>query len=89
MADLAGYLSGKTDRPVSDHTGIQGVFDIQMHWWPLSTTPPAADDTPRSPAVEKREGPRPDFASLPTLDTALEQQFGLKLESRKGRWKSA
>jgi len=34
--------------------------------------------------VEKREGPRPDFASLPTLYAALEQQLGLKLEARKG-----
>jgi uncharacterized protein (TIGR03435 family) len=83
MADLAGYLTGKADRPVRDNTGLQGVFDIKMQWNPFSTPPPA-DDTPRSPDVEKREGPRPDFASLPTLDTALEQQLGLKLEARKG-----
>jgi len=84
MADLAGYLTGHADRPVRDHTGIQGVFDIKMQWNPLSSAPPPADDTPRSPDVEKREGPRPDFASLPTLYTALEQQLGLKLEARKG-----
>lgn len=70
MADLAGYLSAHADRPVRDNTGIQGVFDIKMQWWPGGPLPPA-DDTPRSPAVERREGPRPDFASLPTLDTAL------------------
>ena len=82
MADLAGYLSAHADRPVRDNTGILGVFDIKMRWWPGGPLP--ADDTPRSPAVEKREGSRPDFASLPTLDTALAQQLGLKLEARKG-----
>jgi len=84
MADLAGYLTGHADRPVRDHTGIDGVFDIKLQWNPLSSAPPPADDTPRSPDVEKREGPRPDFASLPTLYAALEQQLGLKLEARKG-----
>jgi len=84
MADLAGYLSGHTDRPVRDNTGIQGVFDIKMHWNPFSSAPPPADDTPRSPSAQKSEGPRPDFSSLPTLDTALAQQLGLKLEPRKG-----
>ena len=83
MADLAGYLTGKADRPVRDNTGLQGVFDIKMQWNPFSTPTPA-DDTPRSPAAEKREGPRPDFASLSTLDTALERQLGLKLVARKG-----
>ena len=85
IADIADYLSGHADRPVRDKTGIQGVFDIKMQWWPHSSPPPPADDTPRSPAVEKRDGPRPDFASLSTLDTALQEQLGLKLEARKGR----
>ena len=84
MADLAGYLSGHADRPVRDNTGIQGVFDIKMQWNPRPGVPWPADDAPRSPAVEKREGPRPDFDSLPSLDTALEQQLGLKLVARKG-----
>jgi uncharacterized protein (TIGR03435 family) len=84
IADIADYLSGHADRPVRDNTGIQGVFDIKMQWWPFSHPPPPVDDTPRNPEVEKREGPRPDFASLPTLDAALEQQLGLKLEARKG-----
>jgi hypothetical protein len=31
-----------------------------------------------------RVGIRPDFDSLPSLDTALEQQLGLKLVAREG-----
>ena len=84
MYDLALTLSSYSDRPVIDRTGIQGLFDIKMQWNPFVGRPPAADDTPRSPAAESREGPRPDFASLPTLFDALEQQLGLKLESHKG-----
>jgi len=84
MYDLALRLSLSSDRPVSDHTGIQGLYDIKLQWNPFVGRTPPADDTPRSPEVEAREGARPDFASLPTLFEALEQQVGLKLEARKG-----
>jgi uncharacterized protein (TIGR03435 family) len=84
LFDLALILSNYSERPVIDRTGIQGIFDIKLQWNPFAAPPPAADDTPRSPAVEAREGPRPDLASLPTLFDALERQLGLRLESRKG-----
>jgi uncharacterized protein (TIGR03435 family) len=86
MYDLALILSSYSDRPVIDRTGIQGLFDIKLQWNPFAARPQAsaADDVPRSPAAEAREGPRPDFASLPTLFDALERQLGLRLESHKG-----
>jgi uncharacterized protein (TIGR03435 family) len=84
MYDLALILTRYSDRPVIDRTGIQGVFDLKLQWNPFAGRPQPADDSPRSPAVEAREGPRPDLASLPTLFDALEQQLGLKLESHKG-----
>jgi uncharacterized protein (TIGR03435 family) len=78
-------LSSYSERPVLDGTNIQGIFDIKLQWNPFAPgTQPAGDDRPRPPGAESREGPRPDFASLPTLFTALEQQVGLKLEPRKG-----
>jgi bla regulator protein blaR1 len=82
--DLALILSNYSDRPVIDPTGIQGLFDLKLQWNPFAARPQAADDIPRSPAAEAREGPRPDLASLPNLFDALEQQLGLKLESHKG-----
>ena len=72
MYDLALILSSYSDRPVIDRTGIQGLFDLKLQWNPFAARPPAAaDDTPRNPAAEAREGPRPDLASLPTLFDAL------------------
>jgi len=85
MADLASILSGYAGRPVLDKTGISGVFDFLLQWnvfygrqRPTQTT----DETPRPPSRE--EGPMPEADSLPDLATALDQQLGLKLESRKG-----
>jgi len=84
MYDLAQTLSSYSDRPVIDGTGIAGLFEIKLQWNPIAAGSPPADDVPRSPAAVAREGVRPDLASLPTLQAALEQQLGLKLESRKG-----
>ena len=84
MKDLALMLSIYSDRPVVDGTGIQGLFDVKLQWNPFAPRTPPADDTPRSAAVEAREGLQPDLASLPTLPEALQQQLGLTLESHKG-----
>jgi uncharacterized protein (TIGR03435 family) len=83
MSDVALILSSYLDRPVVDRTGIEGVYDIKLQWNPFAARPPQTDDAPRSPAVEGREGPKPDLASLPNVFDALEQQIGIRLESRK------
>ena len=84
MSDLALVLSSFSDRPVIDRTGVQGLFDIKLQWNPFAGRAQPTEDVPRAPGAEAREGVSPDPASLPTLFTALEQQLGLKLESRKG-----
>jgi uncharacterized protein (TIGR03435 family) len=84
MFDLALMLSNYVDRPVLDKTGVAGLFDVLLQWNPFAGREQSADDIPRSPSAPAREGAMPDAASLPTLFTALEQQLGLKLESRKG-----
>ncbi|HKA00862.1 MAG TPA: TIGR03435 family protein [Candidatus Solibacter sp.] len=82
MNDLVAALNSFLDRPVVDRTGIEGLFDIKLQWNPFAARP-QPDDAPRNPAAEAREGPRPDIASLPNVFDALEQQLGLRLESRK------
>ncbi|HKQ86297.1 MAG TPA: TIGR03435 family protein [Candidatus Acidoferrales bacterium] len=84
MYDLALMLSRYSDRPVVDHTGIQGLFDIRLQWNPFAPGSQPEADAPRSPAAEAKEGSRPDTASLPILPDALEQQVGLRLEPNKG-----
>ncbi len=83
MFDLALILTTYADRPVVDKTQLAGVFDIALQWNPFEGKTPPADDSPRPPAAESRDGPRPAPDSLPGLVPALQQQVGLRLESRK------
>jgi uncharacterized protein (TIGR03435 family) len=87
MDDLASMLSGYAGRPVLNKTGISGVYDFLLQWNPFygrQRPTPTTDETPRPPSRPEGEGPMPDADSLPDLGTALNQQLGLKLESRKG-----
>ena len=79
MADFATWMqSGVMDRPVVDQTGLTDRYDFKLKWTPdqsqfaqFRTTgavvPPATDD-PKAP---------------PGLYTAVQEQLGLKMESKK------
>jgi uncharacterized protein (TIGR03435 family) len=82
MSDVALMLSSYLDRPVVDRTGIEGLFDVKLQWNPFAARPQPVDDAP-SRGGPSREGPRPDLASLPNVFDAVEQQIGMRLESRK------
>ncbi len=69
MADLAEKLSSQLDRPVENNTGSEGRYDFKLQWTP-DLTPLAADD-------------HDSFG--PSLFTALSEQLGLRLESKKGK----
>jgi uncharacterized protein (TIGR03435 family) len=61
MQAFAAMLAGPTGRPVVDSTGIEGMYDFNLHYAPME-----ANDS-----------------SLPSLFTALEEQFGLRLQPQK------
>jgi uncharacterized protein (TIGR03435 family) len=70
---LAKVLSDQLGRAVEDRTGLKGVFDFTLEWAPdtdtqLSSAGAASSDLPASASIF----------------TALQEQLGLKLESRKG-----
>ncbi len=67
-AQLISILGGILHREVLDESGIQGVFDIALEWAP--------DDVAANPATSRA-------ADKPSIFTALQEQAGLKLESRK------
>jgi uncharacterized protein (TIGR03435 family) len=70
MQDLADALTTRVGRPVLDKTGIKGAFDIKTSAW--------------SPGAGDADGARPAADSnSPSLFTVLEEQLGLKLESRR------
>jgi uncharacterized protein (TIGR03435 family) len=68
LAALATALQPTVDRPVVDQTGLEGRFDVEYSFAPQ----------PPTPGVESPFGP-----DAPTLFVALEEQLGLKLESRR------
>ena len=78
MEDFARLLAGVLGRPVVDRTGVKGGYDVSLLYTPEGYQPPAADD-PRN----AHEPPPPD-PNGPSLFIALQEQLGLKLESRKG-----
>jgi uncharacterized protein (TIGR03435 family) len=77
MAELAGDLSSLPEiggRIVIDETGLKGRFDFTLKWPPDSTmgaAPPGPDSGAQSDS------------SAPSLLTALREQLGLKLETKK------
>jgi uncharacterized protein (TIGR03435 family) len=70
LGDLAQYLSLGQDIPVIDVTGLTDSFYFTLH----------SEFT----GLRARLGPRTTDPNLPALSTALEEQLGLKLESRRG-----
>ncbi len=69
MDRLATALSRLVGLDVVDQTGVAGVFDVKLAWDPAST---ALSNAP----ADGRDGG-------PSIFTAVQEQLGLKLESRK------
>jgi uncharacterized protein (TIGR03435 family) len=77
MIAFVNVLSQLTQRIVIDRTGLGGLFQADLRWMP---------DAPATPAPTAPGGldtPPPANSNGPTLTTALQEQLGLKLESRK------
>jgi uncharacterized protein (TIGR03435 family) len=90
MEGFAAQLSNWFDRPVIDQTGLKGRYDLRLRYDPSSM--PGG----RSGPAMIKDGPGPTPAGgdpanriLPDGDppgifSALQEQLGLKLETRKG-----
>jgi uncharacterized protein (TIGR03435 family) len=80
MKMLTRFLSTQLGRPVVDETGLEGNFDFVIEW-----TPDGPLMGPAGTPIQARPGqpPAAGDASGPSIFTALTEQLGLKLESRK------
>jgi uncharacterized protein (TIGR03435 family) len=84
MDNLAGMLSRMLDRPVLDMTDLKDTYDMKLEWTPdereggmrMLAGMPAGDHPPASEGSES--------SSAPGLFAAVQEQLGLKLETRKG-----
>jgi uncharacterized protein (TIGR03435 family) len=73
MQYFSYYLSLLLNAPVVDRTGLDRYYDFTLEWMP-------------EPGLEARKGGAPEVplaSDGPNLFTALREQLGLKLESRK------
>jgi len=83
MEDLARTLSFQLGPPVIDATGLQGKYDVDMHW--------VKDIKEIAESLAARGMLSPENVSAvagadsgPTLQRAIQDQLGLKLEPKKG-----
>jgi uncharacterized protein (TIGR03435 family) len=76
MELLAGQLSGQLRGPVADTTGLAGKYDIDLYWVATSDLRAGAPGADPAGLAGDPGGP--------TLEQALQEQLGLKLESKKG-----
>jgi uncharacterized protein (TIGR03435 family) len=71
MQKLADFFAKMIGMPVSNETGMNGVYTFTLEWAPDETTR-LEPDAPPAPSGK------------PSLFSALQEQLGLKLEGRKG-----
>jgi bla regulator protein BlaR1 len=71
MPQFAEILSRRLRHPVQDATGLVGAYRVSLDW---------VDDEKDKSGKPRKESPSRD---LPSIFTALREQMGLRLESRK------
>jgi uncharacterized protein (TIGR03435 family) len=76
ISRVALLLSESLDRYVLDSTGLKAIYDIDLRWTPDELRPLTG-------ATEAQTQPLPVASDLPNLFTAIQQQLGLKLETRR------
>jgi uncharacterized protein (TIGR03435 family) len=72
MNDMVRALATILKAPVENKTGLKGLYDPEFHWRPGPQNRPATEE---AVVIDSND---------PDLFTALQEQLGLKLESRKG-----
>jgi uncharacterized protein (TIGR03435 family) len=79
MTHLADMLSNQLGRPVTDETGLTGLYDFTLEYAPGASIGPLP---PPPPGVDGgTTASTPDAADL---FSAIQAQIGLKLQQKKG-----
>jgi uncharacterized protein (TIGR03435 family) len=76
---LAEHLSNSLGRTVVDETGLKGNYDFKLEY-----LPEPGGMFGKMQGAEDRSQTAPLDSDLPSVFTALQEQLGLKLESKKG-----
>jgi len=82
MQEFADVLAAQLEKPVTDSTGLAGKFDFLLTFTGGNGPDMAVlHGGPGGPAAGGHDGAEPD---APPLQKALQDQLGLRLDSRKG-----
>jgi len=88
ISRLVDMLARQVDRPIVDNTGITGYYDVDLEFKPEGGgrgMPGMPMPMPRGEGGGAPGGsPTPDAVEAPSIFTAIQDQLGLKLESKKG-----
>jgi uncharacterized protein (TIGR03435 family) len=80
ISSFVNTLSGlNLGRPIIDKTNLTGKYDFKLQW-----TQDMEVDANVGAAARDSKAIDPSPSSFPPLFTALQEQLGLKLESRRG-----
>ncbi len=71
MGTFVRFLAVDLQRSVTDATGLKGTYEFDLKW------------TPDRPANTEAGATATSDPAGPTIFTAIEEQLGLRLESRK------
>ncbi len=80
VSEIANLLAQQVGRPVEDQTGLRGKYDFILEWTPDENM---RGGGPFGDGMAHEGAPGGD-SSGPSIFTALQEQLGLKLESKKG-----
>jgi uncharacterized protein (TIGR03435 family) len=77
LDQLAGMLGSQLAKPVTNATGLEGSYALSLYWAvPSMRTAPVGAAGAGEPVAQEPDGP--------TLEQAIQQQLGLKLDARRG-----
>jgi uncharacterized protein (TIGR03435 family) len=83
MGQLASNLGNFVDREVVNETGLTERYDIKLECAPEQRNMALMGGPPPGAGPEGRDMPPPPDPNAPSIFTALQEQLGLKLESKK------
>jgi uncharacterized protein (TIGR03435 family) len=89
LGALVEMLSNQMGRPVTDETKLTGDYDISLSFAPENMGGPLLGVPQPPPPAGAEGGPMhagggPESGGAPTLSVAVQEQLGLKMESKKG-----
>lgn len=79
MESMATFLENQLDQPVADFTQLPGFFDFTLDWTPDDMRSRSGPDAPPQSSVYIASDP----AKTASIFTALQEQLGLKLETKR------